>query len=227
MFNYRKRLYLTLTIALVIACVVLPGVGPAGYLLGQQILPQKALGAAQAANVPLTDMLAARGSLPANQKLKIIVDKSDKTLTIYEKNVRLKSYHVELGDGGPGDKQVAGDHKSPEGQFYVCEKSVLSPPDQYLGSRWMRLGYPNTEDAQRGLNNGLINRQVYNAIVSAMSKGTTPPQRTALGGGVGIHGGDVPWFNDNWTWGCIGLTNRDIEDFFNYIPVGTPVIIQK
>ncbi len=228
MFNYKNKLYLFIALALVAFLVILPGFLPADNLLGQLTLPQKSLGAEQAPNVPFKDILAAKGIVPgASQELKIIVDKSDKTLSIYFKDSPLKSYHVELGEGGTGDKQVAGDHKNPEGQFYVSEKSVLSPPDQYLGSRWMRLSYPNIEDAQRGLNSGLINRQIYNEIVAAISNGTTPPQRTALGGGIGIHGGDVPAFNDNWTWGCIGLANRDIEDFFNYISVGTPVIIQK
>ena len=174
----------------------------------------------------LKDIIAARG-IPVNGlNIRIFVDKSDKLLTIYNGNTPLKAYRVELGDGGYGDKQIAGDHKTPEGSFYITQKLVLDPADQYLGSRWMRLSYPNIEDAQRGLNSGIINKATYNAIVNAINNGQTPPQNTALGGGVGIHGGSVPEFGTNWTFGCVGLSNKDVQDFYNYVKVGTNVTIQ-
>ncbi|MGN6166026.1 MAG: L,D-transpeptidase family protein, partial [Flavisolibacter sp.] len=31
----------------------------------------------------------------------------------------------------------------------------------------------------------------------------------------------------NWTDGCISLKNGDVEDLYNYIPIGTPVTIRK
>lgn len=159
--------------------------------------------------------------------LLIVVDKSDHLLSLVSNGRVLRSYHVELGDGGLGDKQISGDHKTPEGTFYVAEKSVLNPPDYYLGSRWLRVSYPNIEDAKRGLEQGLINRQTYDSIVKANNNEQIPPRYTALGGGVGIHGGGKPEFGSDWTWGCVGLTNKDIEDFYNYIKVGTKIIIRK
>lgn len=176
---------------------------------------------------PLWQVLKEKGITNPGPGLKIVIDKSDHTLTLYSGSVWLKSYHVEFGEGGLGDKEVAGDRKTPEGTFYVSERSVISPPDYYLGSRWMRLSYPNKEDADRGLRFGLINQWTRDEIVAAFSAGKTPPQRTALGGGIGIHGGDKPGFGSNWTWGCIGLTDPDIEDFYNYVGIGTPVIIKK
>ncbi|ATW28380.1 hypothetical protein DCMF_05590 [Candidatus Formimonas warabiya] len=163
----------------------------------------------------------------AKSQLTILVDKSDHTLSILSGGVPLKSYHIELGDSGTGDKAVAGDHKTPEGTFYICEKSVLNPADPYLGSRWMRLSYPNIEDADRGLNQGLINQGTYDQIVTAFNSRQVPPQRTGLGGGVGIHGGSTPALGKDWTWGCVGLNNRDVEDFYDYVGVGTPVTIRK
>lgn len=175
----------------------------------------------------LRTILAESGLLNSGAKLDILVDKSDHILYIRSQGRVLKSYHVELGDGGTGDKEVAGDHKTPEGTFYITEKSVLSPADQYLGTRWMRLSYPNIEDSKRGLQQGLIDKSTYSSIVSSINNGLTPPQRTALGGGIGIHGGSTPELGNDWTWGCVGLTNKDVEDFFNYVSVGTKVIIQK
>ena len=173
----------------------------------------------------LTQIMKENGISLSNPRLRIVVDKSAKTLSVLAGDTWLKTYHVELGDNGTGDKKVSGDHKTPEGTFYIAEANVLSPADEYLGTRWMRLSYPSIEDAERGLSQGLIDQSTYNAIVNAINQGQIPPQRTALGGGVGIHGGSTPDKGPNWTWGCVGLTNKDVEDFFNYVTVGTQVQI--
>ncbi len=180
-----------------------------------------------ASNRILSQIIRAKGLTEGQLRLNLVIDKSDKLLTIYQNTTPLKSYHVELGDGGTGDKQIAGDHKTPEGTFYITQKLVLSPSDEYLGSRWMRLSYPNIEDATRGLSSGLINKSTYNSIYNAIINGKTPPQNTALGGGIGIHGGSTDSLGADWTWGCTGLTNADVEDFYNYMYVGTKVVIQK
>ncbi|MGQ9511726.1 L,D-transpeptidase family protein [Thermodesulfitimonas sp.] len=159
--------------------------------------------------------------------LLLVVDKSAHTLTLFENGVPVKTYHVATGDGGPEDKEVAGNHRTPEGTFYICEKIVIDPPDEYLGSRWLRLSYPGVEDAARGLQQDLIDQNTYEAIVAACSAGQVSPQETALGGGVGIHGGSRPEWGDCWTWGCIGLTNADVEDFYDRVAVGTPVIVRS
>lgn len=164
---------------------------------------------------------------PEDETIGIVVDKSDRTLSITMDGKVMKTYHVELGDGGLGDKKVSGDHKTPEGTFYITEKSVLSPADYYLGSRWMELGYPNIEDADRGLKAGIISQKTHDNIVSAINRGEMPPQHTALGGGVGIHGGSISSFGNDWTWGCVGLSNKNVEDFYSYIKVGTKVTISR
>jgi hypothetical protein len=177
-------------------------------------------------NKTLADILSENGLTNLGTDSKILIDKSDHTLSIINAGVSLKSYHVEFGDGGMGDKEVEGDHKTPEGTFYVTNKEVMDPADEYLGTRWLGVGYPNTEDAERGIKTGLIDNGTYDEIINALNNGLNPPQDTALGGNIGIHGG-----GDNegssWTWGCVGLKNSDIEDFYDYINVGTPIIIQK
>ncbi len=194
-----------------------------GSVLNVPVLSKDALVQSKA----LKDILAARGLTASQLQINLVVDKSDKLLTVYTGNNPLKAYRIELGEGGTGDKQVAGDHKTPDGSFYIAQKSILSPADEYLGTRWMRLSYPNIEDAQRGLSSGLIDKTTYNAIVNAINNGQIPPQNTALGGGIGIHGGSVPAFGTNWTWGCVGLTNKDVQDFYDYTKVGTKVTIRQ
>ncbi|HBF37416.1 MAG TPA: hypothetical protein DDW50_08865 [Firmicutes bacterium] len=176
---------------------------------------------------PLYEILQERGFNNSNTNIVIFVDKSDRLLSLYIGNTRLKSYPIQLGDGGLADKEVQGDHKTPEGNFYVAEKSILKPADQFLGTRWLRISYPNVEDADRGLHQGLIDQSTHDMIVEAFKNKGTPPQYTALGGGVGIHGGDSKEQAANWTWGCIGLRNQDVEDFFDFVEVGTPIYIQQ
>ena len=62
-------------------------------------------------------------------------------------------------------------------------------------------------------------------IVQASAALATPPQYTALGGGIGIHGGSAPELGEHWTWGCLGLADRDVEELYPYAGRGTPVII--
>lgn len=175
----------------------------------------------------LSDIIDEKGIDLQTKGLEIYVDKSDHVLGLISNGTFLKSYHVELGDNGLEDKEISGDHKTPEGTFYISEKSVLDPSDEYLGSRWMRLSYPNIEDANRGLKDGIISNGIYHEIVNAFRNLKTPPQNTPLGGGVGIHGGSTAELGSDWTWGCVGLTNSSVEDFYNYVKVGTKVVIQK
>jgi hypothetical protein len=63
--------------------------------------------------------------------------------------------------------------------------------------------------------------------VSAINGKQNPPQNTALGGGIGIHGGvDTNGTND-WTYGCIALSETDVHEIFEYIRVGTSLSIQN
>ncbi|WP_010252440.1 L,D-transpeptidase [Acetivibrio cellulolyticus] len=176
---------------------------------------------------PLSDIINEKGIDIQTYGLEIYVDKSDHVLSLISNGKLLKSYHVELGDSDLGDKEISGDHKTPEGTFYISEKSILDPADEYLGSRWMRLSYPNIEDAERGLEDGIISSSIYEEIVTAFKNFQTTPQNTSLGGGVGIHGGSTAELGSDWTWGCVGLSNSSVEDFYDYVKVGTKVVIQK
>ena len=60
------------------------------------------------------------------------------------------------------------------------------------------------------------------AILAAIQKGEMPPQKTALGGEIYIHGGGI---ERDWTWGCVALKNEEIEELFAAIPAGTKVTI--
>jgi L,D-peptidoglycan transpeptidase YkuD (ErfK/YbiS/YcfS/YnhG family) len=58
----------------------------------------------------------------------------------------------------------------------------------------------------------------YDAIIEAINNDRLPPQNTALGGEIYIHGGGI---DGNWTRGCIALTNEEMETLFDFRPRNT------
>jgi murein L,D-transpeptidase YafK len=148
---------------------------------------------------------------------RIVVFKSKRRLELYSNDNLVRVFRVGLGTSPVGDKVRQGDRRTPEGKFYICIKNSKSKYYLSLG-----LSYPNEEDAERGLRDGLINRERYNDILSAIKGKRTPPQNTALGGEIFIHGHGS---EDDWTWGCVALDNRDIRELFEAVPLGTTVVI--
>lgn len=170
----------------------------------------------------LADIVARFGEVT-----EIRVNKTELTLTLFHGTTPLKSYPVAIGAAGLVDKIKQGDKATPEGTFYLTEKSVLNN-DYYLGTRWMRISYPNIEDAWRGYNSGLIDMETRDRIIDAINNHHTPPQNTALGGGIGIHGGsgnNSETQGGFWTFGCIGLKDRDINEIFPFINPETAKLI--
>jgi murein L,D-transpeptidase YafK len=151
-------------------------------------------------------------------KPRIVVIKSTRRLMLYSDGKLVRRYRVGLGLSPVEDKVKEGDRRTPEGNFYVFVKNEKSAFYLSLG-----LSYPNIEDAERGLRDGLINRAQYNQIVQASRSKTAPPQNTPLGGLIYIHGNGS---QTDWTWGCVALDDNDIRELFDAVPKGTEVVIE-
>ena len=178
-----------------------------GVLVGPFVaLPRRAAFAANATlTVPFAD--------PS-----IIVTKSKRRLQLFSQGNLVRTYRVGLGLSPVEDKIRAGDRRTPEGEFYICMKNSHSQFYLSLG-----LSYPNQKHAERGLRDGLITRGQYDQIVNALARKRVPPQNTRLGGELFIHGSGSA---SDWTWGCVALDNKDIQELFNAVRVGTAVTIQ-
>jgi murein L,D-transpeptidase YafK len=158
----------------------------------------------------------------------ILVQKSARRLTVYENGDPVKSYLTTIGRNETASKQRSGDWATPEGVYHVRRKNPASK--YYLA---LHIDYPNRSDAERGLAQGLISSSQYNAICNAIRNGVMPPQNTALGYYIEIHGGSnrIKQGEDGqprlagWTRGCMGLRNADIEEIYAWAEVGTPVVI--
>jgi murein L,D-transpeptidase YafK len=149
---------------------------------------------------------------------KVVVEKSARRLSLYSGGELVRSFRIGLGTNPDGDKVRAGDRRTPEGTYYVCVKNAQSAFYLSLG-----VNYPNAEDAERGLRDGLITRAQYRKIMRAARRNATPPWNTTLGGEIFIHGGGS---RSDWTWGCVALENAHVKELFDSLPLGTPVHIE-
>jgi murein L,D-transpeptidase YafK len=175
-------------------------------------------------NLPLTIIVKQKNLKLSLKNIKIVVDKSDRLLSIYSENILLKNYKIGLGSDPKGPKTAEGDKKTPEGTYYVDQKTDSNLPKR-LGSGWIRISYPNNNDALRGLKLKIIDQSIVKAVSEAINKREIPPQESRLGGGVGLHGAGPSPMRD-FTRGCVGMTDKDIVELYPYVSINSTVIIQ-
>jgi murein L,D-transpeptidase YafK len=155
--------------------------------------------------------------------VKIVIKKMDRLLILSMIDGSERVYPVALGKNWAADKAIEGDHATPLGEFYVCAKN---PRSKYFRS--LCISYPNAEDAERGLNAGLITAAEHAQIVEAIGLGTVPPQYTRLGGEIYIHGqrdGRGADATKDWTRGCVALDDADMREVYDLAAIGTRVVI--
>jgi len=159
----------------------------------------------------LEQVLTKKGyDLDHRRPIVILVHKLDRRLTVYKGLTPLKTYPIVLGRNPRADKLVQGDLCTPEGVYQVVTK--------YPHTRWSKfilLNYPNTQNWLR--------------FSRAKQAGKIPPT-AEIGGAIGIHGTDDDLKNilgENWTWGCISLRNKDVDDIYPLIGSDTVVVIKK
>ncbi|NQV90174.1 L,D-transpeptidase family protein [Candidatus Uhrbacteria bacterium] len=112
---------------------------------------------------------------------------------------------------GAFDKQVEGDRRTPVGWYRTSDKPVSSQYHSIL------IHYPDERHAKQALDRGAISTNTYKKIAQAETAGTIPPQNTALGGNILLHGGGS---STDWTWGCIALNNIDQDELRELLPTG-------
>jgi murein L,D-transpeptidase YafK len=163
-----------------------------------------------------------------DEQLRLVIWKSHYTLTLYKGNTPVKTYRAVFGKGyQDGDKQMTGDKRTPEGEFYICSMNNSKRFYKFLG-----LSYPGIKHAEYGLRSNIITPNQYAMIKKAIDERQQPPWDTELGGAVGIHGrmlddtvSPQALSRQNWTDGCIALNNSDVDEIYSVVSLGTPVTI--
>lgn len=138
----------------------------------------------------------------------IEIIKHKRELNLIENDKIIKTYKISLGKQPKGRKRQKDDGRTPEGYYFIKRKIDKAPHHRYL-----QISYPNPEDRTQ-----------------AKIRGDDP------GGDVYIQG--VHWTFSylpnfmlkmqrwyDWTSGGIALTNDEINDIYDQVDVGTPVII--
>ncbi len=141
----------------------------------------------------------------------VIVDKATRTLVLYVRGVAIRRYPVVLGRA-PGRKVFEGDRRTPSGVYRISWKRSHPRYDKF-----MLLSYPNERD-----------RVNYARAVEQGEVPGKPGGRRGLGGSVGIHGSDKEDLNRvgiNWTYGCVSLSNHDVDELYSLVDSGAIVLI--
>jgi murein L,D-transpeptidase YafK len=135
---------------------------------------------------------------------KVVVNKSESKLYVMKKGKPLKTYNVAFGTDPVGHKEREGDGRTPEGEYLLDFKNSKS---KFYKS--IRVSYPNAYD-----------------IAKATALGFNP------GGDIMIHGqpngkeaSTKARQRFNWTQGCIAVTNKEMDEIWHLIDVGTPIEI--
>jgi murein L,D-transpeptidase YafK len=153
------------------------------------------------------------------ETVEIIIYKEERELELYADSNCIGLFKCVLGSTPIGEKNNKGDGKTPEGEYYICTSHNKTNFEFFLG-----ISYPNTVDAQRGLDTGKIDQNTFDTIKAAIDQKKQPPWDTPLGGSIGIHGGGN---GRDWTAGCIALSSEDINIIKKYTSLRTPVTIYE
>lgn len=130
---------------------------------------------------------------------RIVVMKDARKMYLFHHDRVLRSYDIDLGFAPAGPKQFEGDGKTPEGRYFIDRRNPNSKFHLSLG-----ISYPNAAD-----------------IEAAREAGKSP------GGDIFIHGQGTPVsrLQQDWTWGCISVKNREMEMIYAMVRDGTVIDI--
>ena len=134
---------------------------------------------------------------------RIIIEKSQRRMSVFQGETAVRTYAVALGFAPDGDKVMQGDGRTPEGVYKIDRRNGQSAFHLSLG-----IDYPLPEERAR-----------------ATADGIDP------GGDIFIHGQPNgrktrdPIAND-WTNGCVALSNTEMEELWSVTPIGTRVEIR-
>lgn len=148
----------------------------------------------------------------------ILIRKRSREMLVLSDDIVVATYPVGIGRATIGIKLNSADQKTPEGQYYICNKDRDNRFHLFL-----QINYPSPDDAKRGSVQQIIKPGEEAKIEAAWEQNACPPTDTALGGPLGIHGfgAESSWTTD----GSISMHNIHIEEVFWNIATGTSVAI--
>ncbi|WP_299964768.1 L,D-transpeptidase family protein [uncultured Roseobacter sp.] len=129
----------------------------------------------------------------------VVVQKAQRRMHLLHHDQALKSYDISLGFAPIGHKQIEGDGRTPEGVYRIDRRNPNSQFHLSLG-----ISYPNVKDV---------------ALAKAMGQ--------SAGGNIFIHGQKSAFRRDkgDWTWGCIAVSNDEMEEIYAMVQDNTLIAL--
>lgn len=150
-------------------------------------------------------LLGACGGPYANRAVdKVVVKKSENKMMLMKKGEPIRTYHIALGANPIGHKVQEGDQRTPEGRYLLNYKNTKS---KFYKS--INIDYPNERD-----------------IARAKRRGVDPGDDIVIHGlpnELGNYQGELEPVN--WTQGCIGVRNHEMDEIWQLVEVDTPIEI--
>jgi murein L,D-transpeptidase YafK len=135
----------------------------------------------------------------------VLIEKAARKLHLVKGGEIIKTFKIALGMVPVGDKEFEGDFKTPEGRYVL---DIRNPDSDYFLA--IRISYPNAVDRRE-----------------AREKGVDP------GGAIMIHGqpnvptrSEMYYRTQDWTNGCIAVSNSDMIDIWLMTGENTPIEIR-
>ncbi|MDH4071942.1 MAG: L,D-transpeptidase family protein [Gammaproteobacteria bacterium] len=135
---------------------------------------------------------------------KVLVEKGKRQLHLLRNGIPFRTFRIALGFAPEGDKEQEGDQKTPEGHYIL---DARNPDSDFFLS--IHISYPDAGDR-----------------AEARRKGVDP------GSAIMIHGQpNNPTFSaayyarEDWTNGCIAVSNSDMIDIWLMTPDMVPIEI--
>ena len=138
----------------------------------------------------------------------VLVAKSERKLYLMRDGEPYREYEIALGFHPVGKKLKEGDGKTPEGTYVLDWRKANS-----RFYRSIHISYPNEED-----------------LAQALDAGERP------GGMIMLHGypdpntfarGSYRFRGRDWTDGCIAVSNEAMDEIWNAVGEGTPILIRR
>ncbi len=136
----------------------------------------------------------------------IWVQKSERRLHLLRGYEIVRSYPIALGKSPTGHKLAAGDSRTPEGLYLIDWRNPDS--DFHLS---LHISYPDANDLRRAARRGMDAGD--DIMIHGQPDDAPRNGRSREAGGF------------DWTDGCIALHNSDMEEVWQLVADGTPILI--
>ncbi len=142
--------------------------------------------------------------LKQNQIDLVVIYKNERLLQLKRNGNVVRSFNIALGVEPEGHKRIEGDGRTPEGVYTLDWRNAKS---QFYRS--IHVSYPRAQDEE-----------------TAKRWGSSP------GGLIMIHGlpngrraNEIGHPRNDWTNGCIAVTNDEMDEIWSLVDDGTTIII--